>query len=418
MSANPSNHRLRHFANSRLMAVLLLSFSSGLPLALVGSTLQAWYTVDGLSLLTIGALTLVGQPYVYKFLWAPLMDRFVPLGKLGRRRGWVLVMQILLVIGLVTMSFFHPDNHPWALAWIALAVATFSASQDIAIDAYRTDVLKVKERGLGAAFNTFGYRMAMIVSQAVALILAVEIGWRFMYLVMAGFMLIEIAVTLWAPGPDRPVLPPRTLTKAVIEPLKDFFKRENAIAILVFIVIYKLCDAFAFSLNTPFLIRGIGFNLMAIGSIYKIVALVATLLGSLSGGLMMPRLGLYRSLLYFGLLQAASNLAYMLLALVGKSYVFMVSAVFAEYFCSGLSTVAFVAFLMSLCNRRFTATQYAVFSALSAAGRVYAGPEAAIMVDHMGWALFYFSTFLIGIPSLFLLWWLRRRVDFSAEQVV
>lgn len=406
-----------HFANPRLMVVLLLSFSSGLPLALIGSTLQAWYTVAGVSLLTIGTLTLVGQPYVYKFLWAPIMDRFSLFG-MGRRRGWILMMQVLLVIGLATMAFLNPRTHAWVLAWVALVVAFFSASQDISIDAYRTDVLHIKERGLGAAFNTFGYRIAIIVSGAVALILAAEIGWRWTYLIMAALIGIEIVVTLWAPSPEQVVEAPKTITKAVIQPISEFFRRDKAIAVLIFIVIYKLTDAFALSLNTPFLIRGVGFNLLEIGTIYKVTALASTLVGSLVGGLLMRRLGLFRSLMYFGLLQAVSNLAYMVLALVGKSYVLMVSAVFVEYFCGGLSTVAFVAFLMSLCNRRYTATQYALFSALSAVGRVFVGPEAAVMVDYMGWALFYFSTFLIGMPALLLLWWLRSRVDFAAEQVV
>lgn len=413
----PKNGNKRHFANPRLMAVLLLSFSSGLPLALTASTLQAWYTVAGVSLLTIGALTLVGQPYVYKFLWAPLMDRYKLFG-LGRRRGWILLMQLLLVIGLITMAFLNPKTHAWVLAGVALAVAFCSASQDIAFDAYRTDVLHVSERGLGAAFNTFGYRVAMIVSGAIALILAAEIGWRWTYIIMAALLVSEIGITFWAPMPERIAQPPQTIAKAVIEPLHEFFKRDNAIALLVFIVIYKLTDAFALSLNTPFLIRGIGFNLLEIGTIYKVVSLISTLIGSLAGGLLMRRMGLFRSLLYFGLLQAASNLAYVALALVGKSYILMVGAVFTEYFCGGLSAVAFVAFLMSLCDRRYSATHYALFSALAAAGRVFAGPEAAMMVNHIGWALFYFVTFLIGIPALLLLWWLRSRVDFSTEKII
>jgi len=327
-------------------------------------------------------------------------------------------MQLLLIVGLVVMAFLNPKTHAWILAWTALAVAFFSASQDISIDAYRTDVLHVKERGLGAAFNTFGYRVAMIVSGAVALILGTEIGWRLTYIIMAALIVVEVFVTLWAPVPEKIVEPPQTMTRAVIEPVREYFKRDNAIALLVFIVIYKLTDAFALALNTPFLIRGVGFNLIEIGTAYKVTALVSTLVGSFIGGLLMRRMGLFRSLMYFGLLQTVSNLAYMTLALVGKSYVFMVGAVFTEYFCGGLSTVAFVAFLMSLCNRRYTATHYALFSGLASVGRVFVGPEAAVMVNYMGWALFYFSTFLIGVPALLLLWWLRSRVDFTAEQLV
>jgi PAT family beta-lactamase induction signal transducer AmpG len=406
-----------YFKNPRLLAVLLLSFSSGLPLALVGSTLQAWYTVTGVSLMTIGALTMVGQPYVYKFLWAPVMDRFAPL-KLGRRLSWVLLMQIALVIGLCVIAFLQPLTHPWILAWVAFAVAFFSASQDIAIDAYRTDVLPMEERGLGAAVTTLGYRIAMLVSSALALIMAAYIGWRITYLIMAALIFIEIFVTLFSPKPQNSVCPPRTMADAVTQPIKEFFKRDGAALIIIFIIIYKLCDAFALSLNTPFLIRGIGFSLKEIGIIYKVVSLVATIVGSIIGGWLMPRLGVYRSLVYFGLLQAASNLSYMALALIGKSYVMTVTAVFAEYFCSGLSSVAIIVFLMSLCDRRYTATQYAIFSAVSAIGRVFVGPGAAAMVTHFGWATFYFLTFLIGIPPLFLLWWMKRRVDFAAAQVV
>lgn len=413
---NLSRPHRHYFANLRLAAVLLLSFSSGLPLILVGSTLQAWYTVAGVSLMTVGALTMVGQPYVYKFLWAPIMDRYTPL-KLGRRLGWILLMQVTLVIGLCIMAFLQPQTHPWALAWIAFGVAFFSASQDIAVDAYRTDVLSFAERGLGAALTTLGYRMAMLVSGALALIMAAYIGWRLTYLIMAGLIFVEIFVTLFSPQPDIVVYMPQTMTEAVIQPFKEFFKRDGAILIIIFIVIYKLSDAFALALNTPFLIRDIGFSLAEIGVIYKVVSLVATILGGLLGGWLMPRLGLYRSLVYFGLLQAASNLSYMALALIGKSYAITVVAVFIEYFCSGLSSVAIIVFLMSLCDRRYTATQYAIFSALSAVGRVFVGPEAAMMVNHFGWALFYFLTFLIGIPPLLLLWWMKRRVDFVVAPV-
>lgn len=407
------NSRLLHsFTHRRLIAVLLLSFSSGLPLVLLGSTLQAWYTVSGMSLMTIGVLTLIGQPYIYKFLWAPLMDRWVPF-RWGRRRSWILLTQVALFIGLSTMALLRPDTHPWALAWIAFILAVFSASQDIAIDAYRTDILQPAERGMGAAFNTLGYRMAMLVAGALALILAARIGWQWTYFLMAGLIAIEIMVTLWAPHPAESIYPPRTLTQAVAEPLREFLTRNHALVIMAFIATYKLCDALAMSLNTPFLIRGLGFSLMEVGSIYKTVSLTATLLGSLMGGMLMPRLGLYRSLLSFGVLQALSNLTYMGLALVGKNYGFMIMAVFTEYFFAGLSTVAFVAFLMGLCDRRYTATQFALFSSLSAVGRIVAGPQAAFLVEHLGWVWFYGMTFLTGLPALLLLRWLRRSHSFE-----
>lgn len=395
-----------------IVAILFMSFSSSLPLVLIGSTLQAWYTVAGVNLLTIGMLTLVGQPYVYKFLWAPLIDRFTPFS-FDRRRSWILCTQILLVMGLVVMAYLNPKTNPWMLATVALLVASISASQDIAVDAYRVDVLSAKRRSAGAAVTNLGGRLAILVGGAFALVLAARIGWRLTYLIMAGFIFIEIFITLWSPKTPTVKYKPKTLSDAIAQPIKNIFSRQHAIALLIFIVLYKLCDAFAFSLNITFLIRGVGFSLEEVGFIYKMVSLVALLLGSFVGGVFMQRLGIYKSLLYFGVLQTVSNLTYMALALIGKNYSAMILSVFAEYFCSGLSTVAFVVFLMSLCDKRFSAAQYAIFSALMAVGRVFAGPEVAIMVEHLGWAGFYFVTFLLGWPAVFLLLWLHGRMSFE-----
>lgn len=403
-------------SSPRILAVMLLSFSSGLPLVLTGSTLQAWYTVAGVNLMTIGILTMVGQPYTYKFLWAPFMDRFAPL-KIGRRRSWVLLMQFALVLGLTVMAFLNPKHMPWLLASVALAVAFFSASQDIAIDAYRTDVLPIRERGFGASVTNLGYRMAMLVAGALSLILAAEIGWRATYLIMAGLMLITMIVTIRSPNPPETHGAPKTFTEAVVEPFRDFMTRKNAIALLIFMIIYKLCDVFALSLNTTFLIRGVGFSLLEVGSITKVVGLVGALLGSIVGGVLLPRMGLYRSLMVFGILQMTSNLSFALLAIVGKSYSFMAGSIFLDYFCGGLSSVAIIVFLMSLCNKRYTATQYALFSSVTAIGRVFVGPIAATTVEHIGWVQFYVWSFIIGIPSLMILWWLKHRVDFSADQI-
>ena len=405
----------KSYSNPRIYAVFLLAFSSGLPLLLTGSTLQACFTVSGVGIYTIGALTLVCQPYVYKFLWAPLFDRFVPL-KLGRRRSWILLMQFALAVSLAVMAFFTPTKAPWALASIALIVSFFSASQDIGIDAYRTDILPIQERGLGAALNTIGYRIAMLIAGAIALIMAAKIGWRITYLFMAGLMFLEMFVTVWAPRPEH-YAAPKSLAKAVIEPWREFMTRRNAIVFLVFIVIYKLSDAFALSLNTYFLIHGVGFSLIEIGTVAKVSALPAALLGSFIGGVLLPRMGLYRSLMYFGFLQMASNLVFIWLAVVGKNILVMGTAIFVENLCGSLGTVAFVVLLMSLCNKRYTATQYALLSALAAVGRVYVGPEAAWMVKQIGWIEFYIWTFFMGIPALAILWWLNRRTDFTAEVI-
>ncbi len=402
----------KQLSNKRMAAVLLFSFASGLPLALTTGTLQAWYTVAGVNIVAIGALSLVGQPYVFKFLWAPIMDRYRLFG-LDRRRGWILLAQFLLVVGFIVMALLNPGGHALILAFAALAVATFSASQDIAIDAYRTDISMDHERGTAASLNTLGYRFAMVISGALALIMAQAIGFRSTYLIMAGLMGVQMLITVWAPRPIAIQNVPTTMRQAVIWPWQEFMSRKNIILILIFIVIYKLCDAFALSLTTPFFIRGIGFSLAQVGTVAKSVGLFASLFGVGVAGIIMPRIGLFNSLFYFGILQAVSNLAFMVQALVGKSLWVMGLSVFSENFCGGLSTVAFVAFLMAMCDRRFTATQFALLSALSAVGRVFVGPFAGVMVEHMGWAVFYFLTFLIGIPALLLLQWLRGKDYFS-----
>lgn len=396
--------------NGRFASVLMMGFSSGLPIVLITSTLQAWYTVAGMSIVTIGALSMIGQPYVYKFLWAPVLDRFSP-NRLGRRRGWILVLQLLLTVGFVVMAMLTPKQNPWWLATVALIVAFFSASQDTAIDAYRTDILHDDERGMGAALVTVGYRMAMLVSGAGALIMAAVMGWHSMYLVMAGIMFLEIFITIYSPKPINPDKPPLTLQAAVVEPWREFLSRKFWLSLLIFLVIYKVCDALALSLNTPFLLRGLHFTLKEVGAVSKVAGLGGALLGSLAGGLLMRRISLYQGLWWFGIAQMLSNGLFWLLAVVGHDLTLMGACVFGENFCGGLSSVAFVAFTMALCDKRYTATQYALFSALSAIGRVFIGPLAGVMAEHLGWANFYLWSIVSGIPALCLLMWLKRRVD-------
>ena len=416
---------LEAFRNRRVGMVLLLGFASGLPLALTGGTLQAWMTVEGIDLKTIGIFTLVGLPYTWKFLWAPLMDRFVP-PFLGRRRGWIAATQLTLMFGIAVMGVMDPRSAPWALAALAVFVAFASASQDIVFDAYRTDVLRAPERGIGAAVSVLGYRIAMLVSGALALIIAgggefyglgtiTGIGWRSTYLIMAGLMMIGMLAVLWAPEPEVTVVPPRTLEEAVYEPLREFFSRPSAWALLGLIILYKLGDAFAGSLSTAFLIRGAGFSPAEVGAINKGMGLIATIVGVLFGGTLMVKLGLYRSLLIFGILQGVSNLMFMWVAIAGKDYAVMASAVAVENVCGGMGTTAFVALLMSLCNARFTATQFALLSALASFGRVYVGPVAGYVTDptglDVGWAPFFFITFLTALPGIALVWWMRSAIE-------
>ena len=404
------------FTSRRMAVMLLLGFSSGLPLALTTGTLQAWATVEGLDIKTIGFLTLVGSAYTLKFLWAPLMDRFAP-PLLGRRRGWILVTQLLLVAGIAVMGALSPAHALPALAAMAVVVAFLSASQDIAFDAYRTDLLGARERGAGAAVSVLGYRLAMLVSGGLALVLADSfIGWRATYTLMASLMLVGAVAAFWAPEPEAPVQAPRTLQEAVTGPLREFLSREGAVAVLVLIVLYKLGDAFAGSLTTAFLIRGVGFSASEVGAINKILGLVATIVGALAGGALMARLSLYGALMLFGILQAVTNLGFWLLAVTPKAYASMAMVVGLENLCGGMGTAAFVAFLMTLCKVRYSATQFALLSALAAIGRTYlAGPLSGPMVESLGWPAFFLCTVVIALPGLVLLRLARRDIDALAQ---
>ena len=422
MSLTPASNYTAIFTQRRVAFMLLLGFSSGLPLALTSGTLQAWATVEGLDIKTISILTLVGSAYTLKFLWAPFMDRFVPAlfrARLGRRRGWMLVTQLLLVAGIALMGTQSPKQAIFALAMIAVLVAFCSASQDIAFDAYRTDVLRKEERGAGAAVSVLGYRLAMLVSGGLALVLADSfLGWQATYFLMAALMGIGIVATWFAPEPEVVVQPPRTLDEAVIGPLKDFFSRDGAILALVLIVLYKLGDAFAGSLTTAFLIRGVGFSVTEVGAINKILGLVATIFGALAGGALMTRLSLYGALMLFGMLQAVTNLGFWFLAVSPKAYWSMATVVGLENLCGGMGTAAFVAFLMTLCRVRYSATQFALLSALAAVGRTYlAGPLSGVMVESFGWANFFVVTVLIALPGLMLLWMQRTEIKALAEEV-
>lgn len=394
------------FRSRRVAAVLFFGFSSGLPLALTGGTLQAWLTVAGVNLETIAWFSWIGIPYLVKFLWSPVMDRYVP-PWLGRRRGWALLTQGALALGIAGMALSPPDDALLALGAFAVWVAFASASQDIAIDAYRTDVLQSSERGTGAAVGVLGYRLAMLVSGGLALILADEIGWRTTYLVMAAIMVASMFVTLMVPDPATPAVVPKSLRVAVVEPLTEFFSRPGAVALLLLIMLYKFGDALAGTLTTAFLIRGVGFTPTDVGVINKGLGLVSLLVGALVGGALLSRMSLYRALMWFGLLQAVSNLSFMFLAWAGKDYAWLVFAVGFENLASGMGTAAFVALAMSLCNASFSATQYALLSALASLGRVLFGPVTGGMVNALGWPTFFFVTFVAALPGLVLLYRLR-----------
>lgn len=400
---------MNQLLNPRVVTVLFLGFSSGLPLALSGGTLQAWLTVEDVDIKTIGLFSLVGLPYTLKFLWSPLMDRFiVPI--FGRRRGWIALSQLALIGLILGMSVTSPQNGLWFLALLAFFLTFVSASQDVAIDAYRTEVLRERERGMGAAVSVTGYRVAMLVSGALALILSEYLGWRATYMLMALIMSIGVVAVWLGPEPEDPGTPPASMKDAVEGPFKEFFSRTGVWSLLALIVLYKLGDAFAGSLTTTFLIRGVNFSVGEVGAINKGMGLASTIIGALFGGVLMARLRLFKALLIFGILQAVSNLSFMVLALVGKSYPLMIFTIAFENLAGGMGTAAFVAFLMILCNHSYTATQFALLSALASLGRVFVGPLSGVLVDGMGWTVFFFTTFLFALPGLVLLWVMREVV--------
>lgn len=419
-SSPPAGPHISDFFRERKLAVLLLlGFASGLPISLVTTTFQAWATVEGVSLVALGMITLVQQPYTYKFLWAPFMDRYAP-PFLGRRRGWLLITQVALVGGIVWMATYSPGQQIAVMALIAVFVAFASASQDIVADAYRTDmVTSPKERGLFSAVFVVGYRVALLLAGAFALLLAAgtswlpAIGWQNTYFVMAALMGIGILAAFWAHEPNAAPAP-RTLQEAVFGPLLEFVRRPGALILLALVILYKVGDAFALSLTTPFLIRGIGFTLEDVAYANKVVALVAALVGVVLGGALMLRWGLFKSLMAFGILQALSNLGYMALAASGKDYTLLYAVIGFDHLAGGMGTASFVALQMALCNPRYTAFQYALISALAALGRVYVGPAAGYMTDpsYMGldWATFFLITFLAALPGLALLAWKRSTV--------
>lgn len=389
------------YGNRRVLSLLGLGFSSGLPLALIGTTLQAWMTTENVDLRVIGIFSLVGLPYTLKVLWAPVMDRFT-LPWLGRRRGWVLLTQVLLAAFILALGLSSPTLMPWLVASLALVIAFCSASQDIVIDAYRADVLQEKELGAGAATTVVGYRLALLTSGAIALIVSDYLPWRMIYFGLAGLMLANTLFTFVAPEPAERAVPPKTLRDAVWEPLATYFRRSGAVEMLVFIMVYKLSDAIAGAMTTPFLLE-LGFSRTDVGTVNKAFGLLSTVLGTLVGGGIIAKIGINRSLWIFAFLQALSNFAFTALALIGRDYAVMVAAIGLENVFGGMGTAAFVAFMMRLCDKRFTATQYALLTSFMAVTRVLAGVPTGFMVNSMGWPMFFTVSILGAFPGILLL---------------
>lgn len=390
------------FASRKMFAILLLGFASGLPFYLTSKDLQAWMQLEHVDLKTIGYVSLLAWPYTFKFLWSPLIDS-LPIPVLGRRRGWLIATQIGLLAAIALMSTHDPRTGLRLVAINAIAIAFFSATQDIAFDAYKIDVLRQEELGAGAAIGVLGYRVAMLVTGGVGFILADQLGWRAVYAMMAVLMAVGIAGTLMAPEPPRVARRPG-IAEAVVIPFVDFVRRSRAYAvpILLFIVLYKLGDAVLNNMSVPFLMTA-GFTQARIGEVQGVLGLAATIVGVVAGGAGQARLGLVRSLWVFGILQSIVNLTYFELAHHPGNDALMVSAVILENFFQGTGTAALVAYMMSLARPLYAATQYALLSSFMAFGRDFLAAPAGRLATHVGWPAFFLYTLGLALPGLLLL---------------
>jgi PAT family beta-lactamase induction signal transducer AmpG len=415
------------YREPRLLSVLFMGFSSGLPLPLTLGTLSFWLAQAGISRTSIGLFALVGISYNFKFLWSPVIDRMplpVLTRRLGRRRSWALVLQAALALAILGLGLTDPKADAGTTALLAVIVAFLSASQDIVIDAYRIELLTPEEQGAGAAATQWGYRFGMIAASAGALYASAFGGWHFAYAVMAALMSVGM-VTVWlTPEPKAPPLPDlpgrdrgeRALAwfeAAVLAPLGDFFGRKGWLPILLFVVLYKFGDALAGVMANPLYVS-LGFKAAEVAAISKVFGVFMTLAGLALGGAAVARWGLFPCLLVFGLLQNVSTLMYAALTLAGHDNVMLAVSIGAENVTGGLGSAAFVAYISRLCNLSFTATQYALLSSLAAVGRTTLAAWGGWLADHLGWIDFFVLATFAGLPGLLMLLWLMRQ-DRAAE---
>lgn len=391
----------RQLLSPRMLVAFLMGFSCGVPLLLTSTVLQAWMTERGVDLTTIGFFSLVGLPYTLKFLWAPLFDRFT-LPFLGRRRGWMLLMQLALIGALVCLGVTDPGQTPWMVALAAFFVTFFSASQDIVVDAYRREDLHDNQLGLGSSLYVNGYRVGMLLSGSGGLILADHLAFDRVYLLMAATLSVGIVTTLLCREPALSRGAPRNFQEAIVEPFVDYFSRDRALWLLLFILLYKIGDQMASTLTTPFYLA-LGFSKTQIGAVAKLFGFWSTIVGGLVGGAILLRIGIIRSLWIFGILQAVSILSFSALALMGNSLIGLIVAIVLEQLTSGMGTCAYVAYMASLTNKRFTATQYALLSSCMGIPRVIVAAPAGWMAEWMGWPLFFLGCALAAVPGLLLL---------------
>lgn len=390
--------------NRRMLICIFTGFSSGLPLFVLYQLVPGWLRSEGVSLAEIGLFTLIGIPYVWKFIWSPALDRF-SLPFLGRRRGWMFLTQLTLLISIALFGFLDPVMSIWSVAYLAAAVAFFSASQDIVIDAYRRELLSDQELGLGNSLNVQAYRVAGLIPGSLAFILADHLPWHSVFLIVAAFMLIGLIVTLCISEAHIETNTPKTIKDAVVLPFKDFINREglkSALLILAFLVLYKLGDSMATALQTPFFID-IGFTKTEIGVVAKSSGLIAMMIGLAVGGLVMLKLTINKALWLFGIVQITSILGFAALSEIGANVYALAFAMGFEYLGVGLGTAAFVAFMAKQTNPTFAATQFALFSAITALPRTFANATTGFIVEQIGWTGFYFLCVGLAVPGMLML---------------
>lgn len=397
----------------KFLIVLILGFASGLPLLLTGSTLKTWLARENIDISMIGYFSWVGMAYSLKFIWSPLVDRY-SFFKMGRRRSWLLLSQLGLVISLFGFQFINPHQHLTAMALLAVVVAFFSATQDVVIDAYRREILESSQLGLGSTFSIYGYRVAMLISGGLAISLVggdfINLSWNEMYSAMAGLMLVCLIASLFCPEPNNEFHPPGTLLEAIKNPVIEFLERKQVWLILLFVILFKLGDQLSGALLNPLYVA-VGYSNADIGLIAKTFGLASSLAGLFLGGILIIKLGIYRSLWIFGVLQALSTASFALLTYTGPQNWALAFTVVFEDVSSGMGTAAFVAFLAALTNKKFTATQYALLSSFAGLGRNFFSGFSGDLQKMLGWEFFFYICALAAIPGLLMLTFMKNKTD-------
>jgi len=393
----------RNLLTKKMLICVFTGFTSGLPLFILISLLPAWLSTSGIDLKTIGLFALIQFPFTWKFIWAPLFDRFT--FGMGRRRGWLIIFQLLLLITICTFGFVDAQSQLSVIVIISTIIAFFSASQDVVIDAYRRELLSDSELGIGNAIHVNAYKISSLIPGSLSLILADFFDWQYVFLVTGLFMLPGIIMTLLIKEPLLRYGAPKTLKEAVIEPFKEFKNRKGikgAFLILLFIFLYKIGDSMATALATPFYLD-LGFSMTEIGVIAKNAGLWPGIIGGLAGGVWMIKLGINRALWVFGFMQMFATLSFAWLALSGDNNLILAITVGLEFFAAGLGTTAFIAYIAKTTHPKYTATQFALFTSLAAVPRTFTNASTGYLVEFFGWYHFFIFCFLIAIPGMLLL---------------